>query len=148
MEPPHNSAPAAPSASDPIRVVIVDDSAVVRGLIAASLEKDPDIKVVATASNGRIAVDNAVSWDPDVIILDLEMPVMDGMTALPLLLCGRARDEGHRCIGADRTRCRCHAQSAYRRRQRMHGEAASVFAARRGRISPRLADQSQSAWAP
>ena len=86
MEPSTSPRTAGPSVSGPIRVIIVDDSAVVRGLIAASLEKDPDIKVVATASNGRIAVDNIVSWDPDVVILDLEMPVMDGMTALPLLL--------------------------------------------------------------
>ncbi len=69
-----------------MRVVVVDDSAVVRGLIAASLEKDPDIEVVATAANGRIAVDGLAAWDPDVVILDIEMPVMDGMTALPLLL--------------------------------------------------------------
>jgi two-component system, chemotaxis family, protein-glutamate methylesterase/glutaminase len=75
------------SSSDPIRVMIVDDSAVVRGLVSRMLETDPDISVVASVGNGQIAV-NTLSrrMDIDVILLDIEMPVMDGLTALPLLL--------------------------------------------------------------
>ena len=69
-----------------IRVMLVDDSAVVRSLIARALEADADIDVVATASNGRVAVDMVQNARPDVMILDIEMPVMDGITALPELV--------------------------------------------------------------
>lgn len=77
----------APSeAPGPIRVMIVDDSAVVRGLITRQLETDPALLVVARAANGRAALMELERAEVDVIVLDLEMPVMDGMTALPLLL--------------------------------------------------------------
>lgn len=74
----------------PLRVMLCDDSAVVRGALARLLESDPDIRVVARVENGRAALDalqGAAAADrAEVILLDLEMPVMDGMTALPLLL--------------------------------------------------------------
>jgi two-component system chemotaxis response regulator CheB len=83
----------APATSDsargvraPIQVMIVDDSAVVRGLTVRILESDSAIKVVATCSNGQIALQQLARRPVDVIILDIEMPVMDGLTALPLLL--------------------------------------------------------------
>ncbi len=69
-----------------IRVMVVDDSAVVRGLIVRILEADPCITVVATCSNGMVAVQQAARVKPDVIVLDVEMPVMDGLTAVPNLL--------------------------------------------------------------
>ena len=73
--------------TDPIRVMVVDDSAVVRGLVSRMIESDPDISVVASAGNGQIAVNTlARRKDIDVILLDIEMPVMDGLTALPELL--------------------------------------------------------------
>ncbi len=72
--------------ADPIRVMVVDDSAVIRGLITRILEADSQVRVVATAGNGRMAVDNLSDIDIDIIILDIEMPVMDGLTALPKLL--------------------------------------------------------------
>ena len=75
-------APTEPS----IRVVIVDDSAVIRGIVSRCLETDPDIKVVATYANGAHAVRQITDSNPDVVILDIEMPEMDGMEALPLLL--------------------------------------------------------------
>lgn len=71
-----------------LRVMVVDDSAVIRGLITRMLEADPDIKVVASVGNGQLAV-NQLERHPkeiDVVILDIEMPVMDGLTALPLML--------------------------------------------------------------
>lgn len=80
---------------DPIRVMIVDDSAVVRGLITRQLETDPAIAVVARAANGRAALMELERMPVDVIVLDLEMPVMDGMTALPLLI---AKQPGVRVI--------------------------------------------------
>lgn len=68
--------------------MVVDDSAVIRGLITRMLESDPDISVVASVGNGQLAV-NHLDRHPkevDVVILDIEMPVMDGLTALPLML--------------------------------------------------------------
>lgn len=68
------------------RVMVVDDSAVIRGLVTRSLEEDPDIAVVASVANGEMAVKALGRNRVDVVILDIEMPVMDGLTALPLLL--------------------------------------------------------------
>jgi two-component system chemotaxis response regulator CheB len=68
--------------------MVVDDSAVIRGLITRMLEGDPEVSVVASVGNGQLAV-NQLERHPhsiEVIILDIEMPVMDGLTALPLLL--------------------------------------------------------------
>lgn len=73
----------------PIRVLVVDDSHVIRGLLSRALGSDPGIKVVATASNGKTAIDEVGRSDIDVVVLDIEMPVMDGMTALPQLLAAR-----------------------------------------------------------
>ncbi len=69
----------------PVRVMVVDDSAVVRGLITRMLKSDDRIEVVASCSNGEMAVTQAPRKQPDVIILDIEMPVMDGLAALPRL---------------------------------------------------------------
>ena len=68
------------------QVMVVDDSAVIRGFITRMLEADPDFRVVTTAANGEIAVKAVARYDIDVVILDIEMPVMDGLTALPLIL--------------------------------------------------------------
>ena len=65
--------------------MVVDDSAIVRGLITRTLNADPRIEVVASCSNGEMAVTQAGKRALDVIILDIEMPVMDGLTALPKL---------------------------------------------------------------
>ncbi|OYX83862.1 MAG: hypothetical protein B7Y75_05005, partial [Azorhizobium sp. 35-67-5] len=73
-------------ADDPIRVMIVDDSVFIRGILSNWLSESSDFKVVATHANGRRAVDDVLKSLPDVIILDLEMPEMDGLTALPLIL--------------------------------------------------------------
>ena len=73
------------TAATPISVMVVDDSAIVRGLITRTLNADPRIEVVASCSNGEMAVVQAGKRALDVIILDIEMPVMDGLTALPKL---------------------------------------------------------------
>ena len=65
------------------RVMIVDDSAVIRGLMSRWLSEDPAIEIVGTAGNGQIALASMARFDPEIIILDIEMPVMDGLTALP-----------------------------------------------------------------
>jgi len=72
-------------AAAPVGVMVVDDSAIVRGLITRTLKSDPRIDVVASCSNGEMAVVQAAKRALDVIILDIEMPVMDGLTALPKL---------------------------------------------------------------
>jgi two-component system, chemotaxis family, protein-glutamate methylesterase/glutaminase len=69
-----------------IRVMLVDDSAVVRGLITRALAAATDIQVVTSAHNGAVAISLAKQYQPDIIILDIEMPEMDGITALPKLL--------------------------------------------------------------
>ena len=71
---------------DPFRVMVVDDSAVIRGLFTRFLEADPTISVIASVANGQMALGQLDRHDVEIIVLDIEMPVMDGMTALPLLL--------------------------------------------------------------
>jgi two-component system, chemotaxis family, protein-glutamate methylesterase/glutaminase len=75
-----------PAGSAVVRVMICDDSAVIRGAVARILEADPTVRVVARAVNGQAAIDELRRAPVDVVVLDIEMPVMDGMTALPLLL--------------------------------------------------------------
>jgi len=73
---------AAATAKTPIRVLIVDDQAIVRKGICALLTRVSTIAVVGEASNGREAVAQAQALDPDVILMDLVMPVMDGIEAI------------------------------------------------------------------
>jgi two-component system chemotaxis response regulator CheB len=77
-------------AHDAVRVMLCDDSPTVRAALARMLEADPGVRVVSRAGDGRQAVAAFAalppSGRPQVVLLDLEMPVMDGMTALPLLL--------------------------------------------------------------
>ena len=70
----------------PIRVMLVDDSAVVRGAVGRMVDAAADMRVVTTATTGRQALAALVHTPVDVILLDVEMPDMDGLTALPLLL--------------------------------------------------------------
>jgi two-component system chemotaxis response regulator CheB len=67
---------------DTIRVLLVDDSAVVRRLVANALNRDPALDVVGTAADGRMALDQLDKLQPDVVLLDLEMPVLDGLQTL------------------------------------------------------------------
>jgi len=76
----------SPAGKNPYRVMVVDDSAVVRGLISRMLEEDPNIEVVASVGNGQLAVNALDKYDVELVILDIEMPVMDGLTALPKLI--------------------------------------------------------------
>ena len=70
------------SESDPIRIFVADDHAIVRRGIAAVLEIVPDIEVVGEAENGRDAVYRVAQLRPDVILMDLIMPEMDGIEAI------------------------------------------------------------------
>ena len=72
--------------SGPIRVLIVDDSAVVRQVLSKALSEVSDIEVVGTATDPYVARDKIVQLEPDVITLDIEMPRMDGITFLRKLM--------------------------------------------------------------
>jgi two-component system, chemotaxis family, protein-glutamate methylesterase/glutaminase len=72
--------------SERIRVLVVDDSALMRKLIPAMLARDPSIEVVGTAMDGAFALKKIEELHPDVVTLDLEMPRMDGMETLRLIM--------------------------------------------------------------
>ena len=71
---------------DKIAVLVIDDSAFMRKSLSIMLESDPGISVVGTARNGLEGVELANKLKPDVITLDIEMPVMDGLTALKKIM--------------------------------------------------------------
>ncbi|MGH3471620.1 MAG: response regulator [Nocardioidaceae bacterium] len=64
-----------------IRVVLCDDQALIRGGLRALLEAEPDLEVVGEAANGKEAVELIASTAPDVVLMDIRMPVMDGLEA-------------------------------------------------------------------
>lgn len=66
----------------PIRVLVVDDSAFMRKVISDILSADPDLEIVATARDGQDGVEKALSLQPDVVTLDVEMPKLDGFGVL------------------------------------------------------------------
>src|SRR5262245_4390786 len=68
-----------------IRVLIVDDAVVVRQLVSQAIAAEPDLEVAGTAVNGRKALDRLAALSPDVVLLDLEMPEMDGLETLSAL---------------------------------------------------------------
>jgi circadian clock protein KaiB len=70
-----------PGAESPLRVLVVDDSAAVRGGVRALLGGDPQLEVVGEAANGREAVQRTLELQPDIILLDVTMPEMDGLEA-------------------------------------------------------------------
>jgi len=71
--------PSPPSQTRPIRVLVVDDSVVIRRLVSEALAVDRAIDVVGVAANGRIALSKVADLQPDVIILDIDMPEMNGV---------------------------------------------------------------------
>src|SRR5579871_3481288 len=82
------TSPVAPSSlrQEPLRVMLVDDSVVIRGLISRWIGSEPDMVVAASLRTGRDAVNQLERINPDVAVLDIEMPDLDGISALPLLL--------------------------------------------------------------
>jgi len=71
---------------EPLRVMVVDDSVVIRGVISRWLASEPDMVVAASLRTGLDAVNQIERINPDVAVLDIEMPELDGISALPLLL--------------------------------------------------------------
>lgn len=71
--------------SEPIRILLVDDQPLFRGAIAALLAGQPDMEVVGEAENGLVGVERARALRPDLVILDVDMPVMNGVEAVRLI---------------------------------------------------------------
>lgn len=80
------SATPSASASRNVKVMVVDDSVVIRGLIGRWIGEDSALTLVGSHRNGRLAVEDIAKSQPDIVVLDIEMPDMDGLTALPLML--------------------------------------------------------------
>src|SRR5262249_14213988 len=74
-----------------IRVLVVDDSAVIRRVLTGELSADPQIEVVGTAANGAIALAKMTQENPDLVMLDGEMPELDGLETLRRLRAGFPR---------------------------------------------------------
>lgn len=68
-----------------IRILIADDQSLVREGLSSLLQTQPDLEVVGEAENGRIAVEKAIALQPDVILMDIRMPIMDGIAAIRIL---------------------------------------------------------------
>ncbi len=71
--------------STPLRVLLVDDQPLFRGAIAALVERQPDMVVVGEAENGLEGVEKALTLHPDLVVMDVEMPVMNGVEAVRLI---------------------------------------------------------------
>ena len=69
----------------PIRIVVVDDHSVVRPGLRMFLSLDPELEVIGEASNGQEAIEQVIKLKPDVVLMDLLMPVMDGITATQII---------------------------------------------------------------
>jgi two-component system chemotaxis response regulator CheB len=89
--------------SKKIKVMLVDDSAVVRQVLAAVLARDPELEVIATAADPLFAMNKMNQNWPDVVVLDVEMPRMDGITFLkqvmavrptPVVICSTLTEKG------------------------------------------------------
>jgi two-component system chemotaxis response regulator CheB len=76
----------SPLIRGPVRVMVVDDSAVARGLVRRWVEEEPNLEIVASLRTGREAIEYLDRTHPDVVVLDVDMPDMDGISALPLML--------------------------------------------------------------
>src|SRR5947199_5088439 len=81
-----SSASHGATRQEPIRVMVVDDSVVIRGMISRWIDAEPDMKAAASLRNGLDAVNQIERINPDVAVLDIEMPELDGISALPQLL--------------------------------------------------------------
>ena len=68
-----------------IRLLLVDDQSIVREGLSSLLQTQPDLEIVGEAENGRVAVEQSLTLKPDVVLLDIRMPVMDGVAAIEIL---------------------------------------------------------------
>lgn len=69
-----------------IRILLVDDQSIVREGLASLLQTQPDIEIVGEAENGKVAIERSLVLQPDVILMDIRMPIMDGVAAIKALV--------------------------------------------------------------
>jgi len=82
VRPVRRPATTVDSPGAPLRVLVVDDSAAIRGVVSAALSADPELRVAGTAADGVQGLARVAELAPDLVLLDVEMPVMDGLTML------------------------------------------------------------------
>ena len=68
-----------------IRLLLVDDQSIVREGLSSLLQTQNDLEIVGEAENGRVAIEKAIALQPDVVLMDIRMPVMDGVAAIKIL---------------------------------------------------------------
>ena len=112
-----NSTMSPSREAGPLRVMIVDDSVVIRGMISRWIGAEHDMEVAASLRTGLEAVNQIDRINPDVAVLDIEMPDLDGISALPQLL---AKKRG---LNADPPQRGDQLQGAVARRGRLHPQA-------------------------
>ena len=105
--------------------MVVDDAVVVRSLMTRWIDAEPDMAVAASLRTGREAVEQIERSDPDVVVLDIDMPELDGISALPLLLQEKARSRRDHGLDADPPQRGNQLPGAVARRRRLHSQARS-----------------------
>src|SRR6478609_6384715 len=75
----------AEAQTNPTRVVVIDDSEDIRAVLQLALARDPGFEVVAEAADGRAGAEAVTAHQPDLVLLDISMPEMDGLQVLPLI---------------------------------------------------------------
>ncbi len=109
--------------ASPVKVMVVDDSAIARGFIRRWTETEADIEIVGIAcSTAREALSYLDRAEPDVVVLDIEMPDMDGITALPLILAKKPNVAVIIASDADASQCRDFLEGVVTRRTGLHPE--------------------------
>ena len=123
---------------EPLRVMVVDDSVVIRGLISRWVGSEPDMMVAASLRTGLEAVNQLDRIKPDVAVLDIEMPELDGISALPQLLGQEARPHHHHGLDPDPPQRGDQLQGALARRGGLYSETRDhARSFRRRHLSPR-----------
>ena len=118
-----SSSTPASTRQEPLRVMVVDDSVVIRGLISRWIASEPDMVVAASLRTGLDAVNQIERVNPDVAVLDIEMPELDGISALPLAAGEETQPHHHHGFDPDPPQRGDQLQGALARGVGLHSEA-------------------------